>query len=103
MSDPKKSFVFVNDRSLFVPLNSVLNSGVFTWCAYDRRNPVCSVMGNETLSRGANAVCVLAGVKTRAIDTASESAFVAASLLHSGLVEIRPGEFGNNASAFIRS
>ena len=60
-------------------------------------------MGNETPSRGDSSQWVCAGVKTRAIEAVSESAFVPASGLHNGFVEILPGELGNSASAFISS
>ena len=51
-SRPNVSFVFVKNRSLLLPDSRVVNSGVCTWCEYESRNPVFSVTGNDTRSRG---------------------------------------------------
>ena len=52
-SRPKKSFVFVNARSLFTEDARSPNDGVWTWWAYDSRKPVRSVTGKETRIDGA--------------------------------------------------
>ena len=87
----------MNVRSLFVPESSVLNSGVCTWCAYDSRNPVFSVTGNETRSRGDNALCPTDGVNTRASELAYAVSFVNASEFQPGSREMKPGVFENSA------
>jgi len=68
-SRPAISFVFVNDRSLLMPVISVVNSGDCTWCEYESRNAVCSVIGT-THAAAANRVMATPRVNVLAIEFA---------------------------------
>ena len=98
-SRPTTSFVFVNDRSLLIPVMSVVNSGDCTWCEYDRRKPVCSVIGNETRRRGEMRLWPTAGVNVRDRELAYAVSSDALSGFHSAgpADEMKSGVLGNSA------
>src|SRR6185503_14056665 len=98
-SRPTMSFVFVNERSLLMPDASVVNSGDCTWCEYDRRKPVCSVIGNETRSRGEMRLCPTPAVKVRDSELAYAVSSVALAGFHIAgpADEMNSGVLGNSA------
>ena len=81
-SRPNWSFVFVNTRSLFVPESTVVRFGVCTWCEYDSRKSVFSVIGNDTRTVGARVWCPTDGENTRASEESYAASLVPAASLH---------------------